>query len=138
MRRGARNRRRKIKSATEGGRRIGQNRACYLDLFFCTVNDIFIFCHLECFYLCLKKDWIWIYYESVYTTYISIEIECTYHKLPKFLTKVSFLKLPNFKRNMVILVYAGVNNLEIKSIMSSNAFHKHCYRRSIPLHNSCC
>ena len=36
-------------------------------------------------------------YESVYTTYISIEIECTYHKLPKFLTKVSFLKLPNFK-----------------------------------------
>ena len=27
----------------------------------------------------------------------SIEIECTYHKLPKFLTKVSFLKLPNFK-----------------------------------------
>ena len=36
----------------------------------------------------------------MYHKYISIEIECTYHKLPKFLTKltkVSFLKLPNFK-----------------------------------------
>ena len=102
--------------------------------FFCTVNDDFNFCHLDCFYLCLKKDWIWIYYISVYihrNWMFLLIISC-----PSFWQKCHFWNCQTL-RNMVILVYAGVNNLEIKSIMSSNAFHKYCYRRFIPLHNFC-